>query len=215
MVAATHFRICRSIITYSPFLGFLAWLAVRVGKASEPLTQPVTSNTVANTLRVTIFQNRWSPITTGSIVGVIATIAYLRIEPLGVTRQLSTISRTYLDRYNWLPENLAGLDTMAGCIAVISKMITNNGWLIIGFVFASFAAALIGNRFAFQTITVRNGSTAFIGGVLLGLSSMIALGCTVGVLLSGTQSFAISGWVFFASVFLGTLVSIKLKLHRS
>jgi len=196
-------------------LGFIAWLAIRFGSSSEPLSQPVTSGSVGNGLRASIFQNRWSPITTGSIVGIIGTIAYLRVEPLGVTRQLSTISRTYLDKYNLLPENLAGMDTMAGCIAVISKVITNNGWLILGFVFASLAAALIGNRFAFESITMRNGSTAFIGGVLLGLSSMIALGCTVGVLLSGTQSFAISGWAFFASAFLGTFVSIKLKLHRS
>lgn len=196
-------------------LGFIAWLAIRFGSSSEPLSQPVTSGSIGKGLRASIFQNRWSPITTGSIVGIIGTIAYLRVEPLGVTRQLSTISRTYLDKYNLLPENLAGMDTMAGCIAVISKVITNNGWLILGFVFASLAAALIGNRFAFESITMRNGSTAFIGGVLLGLSSMIALGCTVGVLLSGTQSFAISGWVFFASAFLGTFVSIKLKLHRS
>jgi hypothetical protein len=43
---------------------------------------------------------------------------------------------------------------------------------------------------------------------------MIALGCTVGVLLSGTQAFALSGWIFFATVFIGTVISIKLKLHK-
>jgi len=92
--------------------------------------------------------------------------------------------------------------------------VTNNGWLIIGIVFASLAAALAGNRFSWQNITVKNGLTALIGGVLLGWSSMIALGCTVGVLLSGTQAFALSGWVFFATVFIGTVISIKLKLHK-
>ncbi len=80
---------------------------------------------------------------------------------------------------------------MKGCIAVISSTVTNNGWLIIGIVFASLAAALAGNRFSWQSITVKNGLTALIGGVLLGWSSMIALGCTVGVLLSGTQAFAV------------------------
>jgi uncharacterized membrane protein YedE/YeeE len=103
---------------------------------------------------------------------------------------------------------------MAGCVAVVSTAIVNNGWLILGIVLASFAAALTGNRFKFQQITWRNGLTALLGGVLLGWSSMIALGCTVGVLLSGTQSFALSGWVFFATVFIGSWLGIKLKLHK-
>jgi hypothetical protein len=138
----------------------------------------------------------------------------LRIEPLGVTRQLSTTARTVLSDRGFLPETLEGLDVMKGCIAVISSTVTNNGWLIIGIVFASLAAALASNRFAFQNITIKNGLTALIGGVLLGWSSMIALGCTVGVLLSGTQAFALSGWIFFATVFIGTVLSIKLKLHK-
>jgi hypothetical protein len=44
---------------------------------------------------------------------------------------------------------------------------------------------------------------------------MISLGCTIGVLLSGTQAFAISGWVFFAFAFLGVWVGLKLRLHKS
>ena len=196
-------------------LAIIAWIAIRVGSASDPLSQPNKNGITTSSFKFPLLLDRWSPITTGAIVGVIGTIAYLRIEPLGVTRQLSSISRTYLDSKKALPATIEGLDTMAGCIAVVSKVITNNGWLILGFVLASLAAALSGNRFSFEEITIPNGTTALIGGVLLGLSSMIALGCTVGVLLTGTQSFAVSGWVFFASVFFGTFISLKLKLHKS
>jgi uncharacterized protein len=157
---------------------------------------------------------RWPPLLSGALVGIVGTVAYLRIEPLGVTRQLSTTARTVLSDRGYLPETLEGLDVMKGCIAVVSSTITNNGWLIIGILVASLAAALAGNRFKFQEITVRNGFTALLGGILLGWSSMIALGCTVGVLLSGTQAFALSGWVFFATVFLGTVIGVKLKLHK-
>jgi uncharacterized membrane protein YedE/YeeE len=79
---------------------------------------------------------------------------------------------------------------------------------------ASFAAALAGNRFKLSKITPVNATTALIGGILLGFGSMISLGCTVGVLLSGTQAFALSGWVFFASVFLGVWTGLKFKLHK-
>jgi hypothetical protein len=140
-------------------------------------------------------------------------IAYLRVEPLGVTRQLSTQARTLMSENKIGPESILGLDRMAGCIAVVSESITNNGWLILGLVGASFAAAFAGGRFKFTRLTVKNSSTALAGGVLLGWGSMTSLGCTIGVLLSGTQAFALSGWVFFLFVFLGSWVGIKAKLH--
>ena len=187
----------------------LALIARRWRATSEPI-----SNETSKNFYTALIVKRWPPLLSGALVGVIGTVAYLRIEPLGVTRQLSTTARTVLSDRGYLPETLEGLDVMKGCIAVISSTVTNNGWLIIGIVFASLAAALSGNRFSWQSITVKNGFTALIGGVLLGWSSMIALGCTVGVLLSGTQAFAVSGWVFFATVFIGTVASIKLKLHK-
>jgi len=187
----------------------LALVARRWRATSEPI-----SNEPSNNFYSALIIKRWPPLLSGALVGVIGTVAYLRIEPLGVTRQLSTTARTVLSDRGYLPGTLEGLDVMKGCIAVISSTVTNNGWLIIGIVFASLAAALAGNRFSWQNITVKNGLTALIGGVLLGWSSMIALGCTVGVLLSGTQAFALSGWVFFATVFIGTVASIKLKLHK-
>lgn len=192
----------------------IAIIAIKWGKNSTPIANPVPEKITAATLRQSLFINRWRPLTTGAIFGVIGTFAYLRIEPLGVTRQISTTSRTYFEGKSWIPQNLDGLDLMAGCVAIVSDTIVNNGWLILGIVLASFAAALTGNRFKFQQITLRNGLTALLGGVLLGWSSMIALGCTVGVLLSGTQSFALSGWVFFAMVFIGSWLGIKLKLHK-
>jgi uncharacterized membrane protein YedE/YeeE len=195
-------------------LAVVAAIAIKWGKNSTPIANPVPEKITLATLRQSLFINRWRPLTTGAIFGVIGTFAYLRIEPLGVTRQISTTSRTYFEGKGWIPQNLDGLDLMAGCVAVVSDTIVNNGWLILGIVLASFAAALTGNRFKFQQITLRNGLTALLGGVLLGWSSMIALGCTVGVLLSGTQSFALSGWVFFATVFIGSWLGIKLKLHK-
>ena len=195
-------------------LTVIAIIAIKWGKNSTPIANPVPEKITAATLRQSLFINRWRPLTTGAIFGVIGTFAYLRIEPLGVTRQISTTSRTYFEGKSWIPQNLDGLDLMAGCVAIVSDTIVNNGWLILGIVLASFAAALTGNRFKFQQITLRNGLTALLGGVLLGWSSMIALGCTVGVLLSGTQSFALSGWVFFVTVFIGSWLGIKLKLHK-
>jgi hypothetical protein len=188
---------------------------LKKGTNSEAFrTAPSTDFSLASTLK-RLTSERWSPVATGAMVGIIGVIAYLRIEPLGVTRQISTTTRTTMENRGVGPEVINGIDRMAGCIAVVSDAITNNGWLILGIVVASFAAALSGNRFKLSKLTPRNTFTALLGGILLGWGSMISLGCTIGVLLSGTQAFAISGWVFFAFAFLGVWVGLKLRLHKS
>jgi len=201
------------IITFLALVA-IAQFAIRKGKNSDPLRAQYTGPISLATSFKRAITDRWSPITTGLLVGVLGTIAYLRVEPLGVTRQISTQARTFMTDNKIGDETLVGLDRMAGCIAVISETITNNGWLIIGIVASSFAAAFAGNRFKPALPTVRNSATALLGGILLGWGSMISLGCTIGVLLSGTQAFALSGWVFFAFVFLGSWVGIKAKLHK-
>ncbi len=192
----------------------LAIFVMKKGVNSEPIRSIASTLSLSQTLKKLIFE-RWSPITTGLLVGVVGTVAYLRVEPLGVTRQLSTTARTFMDSNGIGPETLTGLDRMAGCIAVVSQALTNNGWLAIGIIGSSFAAAFAGGRFKPSRLTVTNTGTALLGGVALGWGSMTSLGCTIGVLLSGTQAFAVSGWIFFIFVFLGSFVGIKLKLHKT
>ena len=202
------------IITLSALL-LLAFIAIRRGTNSDPIRKvSVAPLSLSGTLK-SLIADRWSPIATGAIVGVLGTIAYLRVEPLGVTRQLSTTARTFMDSNKIGSETLVGLDRMAGCVAVVAETITNNGWLVVGIIGSSFAAALAGGRFKFSRLTPTNTGTALIGGILLGWGSMTSLGCTIGVLLSGTQAFALSGWVFFAFAFLGSFVGIKLKFHTT
>jgi uncharacterized membrane protein YedE/YeeE len=202
------------ILTLVVLLG-IGLFALKKGKNSEPFRSAPAQEFSLSTTVKRLITDRWSPVTTGALVGIIGVIAYLRIEPLGVTRQISTTTRTVMQDRAVGPEVINGLDRMAGCIAVVSDAITNNGWLILGIVAASFAAALSGNRFKPSKLTPRNTFTALVGGVLLGWGSMISLGCTIGVLLSGTQAFALSGWVFFVFAFLGVWVGLKLRLHKS
>jgi uncharacterized membrane protein YedE/YeeE len=161
-----------------------------------------------------LFGSRWNPLVTGALVGVIGVFAYLRVEPLGVTAQLGSISRTLLNDAGLLLPRLNGLDTLAGCATQVVQAITDNGWLIGGFVLASLAAALLANRFELSKLTPGNSVTALLGGLLMGWGSMTALGCTVGTLLSGISAFSLSGWVFAVAVFVGVIVGVKLGFNR-
>ncbi len=198
---------------YIGYAGSLAVTLAALGVIAYYLLKSNTESAPEKVSGLAVLRSKFSPATTGALVGVIGTIAYMRIEPLGVTRQLSAISRKEFEKQSLLPETINGLDTLAGCVGIVTETISNNGWLVIGFVLASFAGALSANRFKFEIPTIRNSSTALFGGVLMGWGSMTALGCTVGVLLSSTQAFAISGWVFFLFAFLGVYLGIKAKVH--
>ncbi len=161
-----------------------------------------------------LINQRWNPLVTGGLVGVIGTIAYLRVEPLGVTSQLSSLTRTVLDQMGWLAGRLNGLDSFAGCAAQVTQTITENGWLIGGMAAGSFGVVLLANRFQLSRLTVSGALTALLGGVFMGWGAMLALGCTVGTLLSGISAFALSGWVFAAAVFAGVWLGLKLRLAR-
>ena len=209
-----NFGYAGSLILTLVVVTFLAALAIKKGVNSDPISGERSLKISLRSIHQKLIMERWNPLVTGGLVGAIGTIAYLRVEPLGVTRQISTTTRTLSLDNGIGPETLNGLDKMAGCIAVVSEVITNNGWLVLGLIGASLAVAIAGNRFKISAITPINASTALIGGIFLGFGSMISLGCTIGVLLSGTQAFALSGWIFFASVFLGVWTGIKLKLHK-
>lgn len=164
-------------------------------------------------LRNSLIKKRWNPFVTGSIVGVIGVVAYLRIEPLGATRQLNSIAQTIGTKYELYP-TLIGLDGLSGCIGAAVETITNNGWLVIGLFVSALAASISGNRFQPQIPTLKGSASSVFGGILLGWGSFTSLGCTIGNLLSGTQAFALSGWTFFLFSFIGTWLGIKLKIDR-
>lgn len=200
-----------SLIVHLVVLGVIAIALLRwVAPLSE---QPARAMTPAY-LRAVLLERRWNPLVTGAIVGAISVIAYLRIEPLGVTSQLGSLSRTALYHAGLLPARLNGLDSFAGCATQVVQTITTNGWLIGGLVIGALGAALLAGRFRPTRPRLGGSVAALAGGVLMGWGAIIALGCTVGTLLSGIGAFAVSGWVFGITVFAGVWLGITLRLHR-
>lgn len=144
-----------------------------------------------------VFRHRWPPVLTGLLVAVISGFAYLRVAPLGVTAELGSLVRTAATPLALVPETLAGLDTVRGCISAIKTTILSpNGVFVSGLVLASFASALVAGQFSPSWPDLRGLTLRFVGGVLMGWGAMTGLGCTVGVLLSGIHAGAVSGWVF-------------------
>lgn len=202
-----------TLLVWLVVIGILAVLVKRRGRSGDNAASPTEISTLSRVSLRDLVNGTWGPVITGAVVGGIGILSYLRLEPLGVTAQLSSWSRTYMDSQDLLPDVLHGIDVLKGCVGIISATLTENGMLIIGFTVASFASAFAGGRFKPVRPTLGNGTTALIGGALMGWGSMTSLGCTVGNLLSGTQAFATSGVVFALVTYCAVWASLRLKLN--
>ncbi|MDQ8020505.1 MAG: YeeE/YedE family protein [Moraxellaceae bacterium] len=170
-------------------LGVVAFVLAKLHRA-----QPASSNG-AN--EAPWWQRRWPTYVGGILIGALGVAAFLRVAPLGVTAELGSVARTTADGFGWLPARLEGLDTFRGCATAIKETLwSNNGAFVVGLVLGAFAAALSAGDFRPKLPTGKELLRAFGGGVLMGWGGMVALGCTVGTLLSGIMAAAVSGWVF-------------------
>jgi hypothetical protein len=146
----------------------------------------------------------------GLAVAAIATAAYLRVEPLGVTAEIGSLARTALAGLEWLPARLDGLDRLRGCAtAVRETLLSANGALVVGLILGSLAGGVGAGQFQPRRIDRRDVGRGLAGGVLLGFGAMLALGCTVGTLLSGIMAGAVSGLVFAAAAAVGAWLGLK------
>lgn len=195
------------VLTLAVLVG-LAILALWWARPGEATLMPPL--TLANIAKAT-FITRWPALIAGTMVGIISTFAYFRVAPLGVTAELGSIVRTAGTSWSILPGTLFGLDGLRGCATVIKEaLLSNNGLFVIGLIAASFLTSLLADQFKPRRLTKTDVIRGLGGGLLLGWGSMTALGCTVGVLLSGIHAGSLSGWVFLAAMSLGIILSLAI-----
>lgn len=192
-------------------LGVLALATVAVLAVARPAApEPGEPATLHGALRA-VFVRRWPAGIAGIAVGAIATAAYFRVAPLGVTAELGSLARTAGTAAGFVPDTLHGLDGFRGCAtAVKSAILSRNGMFVVGLVAAAFASALAAGQFAPRAPRLRDVGRGLAGGLLLGWGAMTALGCTVGVLLSGIHAGAVSGWIFLVFCAAGAAAGMPL-----
>jgi uncharacterized membrane protein YedE/YeeE len=190
-------------------LALLAWPLLRRLPA-RPAREAAPDSTA---LLRAVFVARWPAWLGGVLVGLVGAVAYLRDEPLGVTAALGGGARHFGAMRGWLPERLAGLDGFAGC-ATAPDAIAGNMLFVLSLVAASLTAASVAGQFALARTDWGTQARSLLGGVLMGWGAMTALGCTIGVLLSGIMAGALSGWVFGAATLLAVWVGLRLTRPR-
>ncbi|MBL1376529.1 YeeE/YedE family protein [Zobellella iuensis] len=188
----------------------LATLALALVRAHRPPAE--SGPPPAGSLHGLLFGRRWPTYVGGILVGMIGVMAYFRVAPLGVTAELGSLARTGADGLGLLPGRLEGLDGFSGCITVVKEhLLSDNGLFVLGLVGASLASALVAGDWRPRRPAPGEVVRCLAGGLLMGWGAMVALGCTVGTLLSGVMAGALSGWVFLLCCPAGILAGLWLR----
>lgn len=193
-----------SLLLQLATLGALAWLLGR-----KSMLHTLGADT---TLTRLMFVQRWPTYVGGILIGGLGTLMFLRIAPLGVTAELGSVARTLGTTLPGFPARLEGLDQFRGCTTAIKQtLLSHNGVFIAALITGSLASALPAGDF--KPVWPNSGDIPRLmtGGFLMGSGAMIALGCTVGTLLSGIMSGALSGWIFALFCFIGTWAGWRLR----
>lgn len=186
---------------------FLALVRFIPTTSAEPSTWTLTR--VADA----VLRHRWPAWVGGVGIGLLGTATYLRTDPLGVTAQIGWLARLLGVHLGILDAGrLPGLDGCAGCATKPEEgLLTLNGWFVLALIAGSLSAALAAGQWRPTRPQLRPSLTALAGGVLMGWGAMVALGCTLGTLLSGTSALALSGWVFTIALAAGAWGTFKLQ----
>ena len=169
-----------------------------------------------NSSLINIFKKGW-PIYIGTTaLGGLAVLSYLIHTPLGVTGELMSISHRSMSLFSINIPELKGLSDISGCIGNMddSSVLTYSFAMTIGLLPGAFVGALFSGEFKIRIpnkdILLKRFSQSFFGGIFMGYSSGLALGCTIGAFFSAIPSLSLSGWIFALSLAFGAFIGTKI-----
>jgi uncharacterized membrane protein YedE/YeeE len=138
-----------------------------------------------------LFEKRWHPFFTATLVGLIALLAWPLSEATG---------------------RMSGLGVTTPSANLLQYLVTGNSdkfvnwgvFLVLGILVGSFIAAKGSREFRFRSLDAKTAVSSFIGGILMGFGASLAGGCSIGNGLVETAMMTWQGWVSLTFMILGT-----------
>lgn len=183
------------VLILSVIVGFFVWRHLRKPSLPIPTVKPKKKG-----LSHLLFEKRWHPFFTATLVGLIAILAWPlseatgRMHGLGITTPSANIVQ-YL---------------VTGQISFINWGV----FLVLGILIGSFLAAKASGEFRFRAPDVRTSLRSCSGGILMGIGASLAGGCTIGNGLVETAIFSWQGWISLPFMILGTWFAAHLTIVK-
>lgn len=147
-----------------------------------------------------LFEKRWHPFVTATLVGLIALLAWAWSVPTGRNFGLGITGPS--------------ANIMQYLVTGESKFINWGVFLVLGILLGSFIAAKASNEFRFRVPDVATVLRSVLGGVVMGIGASLAGGCSIGNGLVETAFFSWQGWVSLPVMILGTWVAAYFTIIR-
>ena len=159
-----------------------------------------------------VFVDSWSATRGGLALGALNVFLFIAYHPWGITGE---VGRWAMGLANWLgcgPGKLEGADALPGCTVVATPgLLHHMFFLVVGMVVGSLIGALLAHEFKVRIPHNRmRYAQASSGGVVMGYSAGIAMGCTIGGLFSAVPSLAVNGWVFGIMLAIGAWIGTQI-----
>ena len=86
---------------------------------------------------------------------------------------------------------------------------------VLGVIFGSFLWSILRRKFRIEWFA--SGSdflNHFIGGILMGIGGILALGCTIGQAVTGVSTLALGSFIAFGSIVFGSALTMKIQYYK-
>lgn len=86
---------------------------------------------------------------------------------------------------------------------------------VFGIILGSLLWALVSRGFRFEWFaSVRDFVNHLVGGVLMGVGGILALGCTIGQAVTGVSTLALGSFIAFAGIVFGSALTMKVQYYK-
>jgi uncharacterized membrane protein YedE/YeeE len=141
-------------------------------------------------------------------------IGYLAEDP-------QTLQAAYIGTQNNKMESLSFVAPLAYTLfwfmmySDASNVLTIGIVSVFGVIAGSAAMALLSRQFRWEGFRgVEDTANHLVGGALMGVGGVTALGCTIGQGMSGVSTLSITSWIAFLSIVLGAVLGVKYQAWR-
>ncbi|MBS4022210.1 MAG: YeeE/YedE family protein [Dethiobacter sp.] len=199
-----------AVLLHFLLIVFFYLLALRLGGEVNNIGSPKRKINIAHAL----FTKKWS-YTTGAVMLAAGNTLLFRFwgHPWSITSGLTNLSGWVSCRVGLSPLSWAYFSWLSRCGSE-TFLYHPILYLALAMVVGSLFSSLLNSEFRLRRPkNTRYILSALIGGLLMGYSSRIVLGCNIGAFLSGTSSLSLHGWVFGLSLLPGAALGGKFLIR--
>ncbi len=153
----------------------------------------------------TLFGKSWEMWVGAIILAFLSIVLFLILSPWGSSGGLQNLGQNLLDA--------VGMDLSSSAPNGVTKIVDHRyAMLSILMITGALGAALLSKEFAIRVAPAGELLKGLMGGLLMGVGAVLAIGCTIGGFFSAWPALSGAGLVFLGALVVGTYMGVRYLL---